>query len=60
VFDTSAGAGGEPLRLHAFLHGEEFDAARHRPGTLVKAATLHRVSVDRVVDGFEARVVLDV
>ena len=31
--------------LHGVLHGEALDARRHRLGTVVKAATPHRVSV---------------
>jgi SHS2 domain-containing protein len=31
--------------VHGVLHGEEFDTRRHRPGTVVKAATLHQPSV---------------
>jgi SHS2 domain-containing protein len=46
--------------VHGVLHGEEFDPARHRPGTIVKAATLHGVSAVTVGDGAEVRVVLDV
>jgi SHS2 domain-containing protein len=60
VFETTPLAGGEPLRLHSFLLGEEVDAARHRLGTVVKAATFHRVSVQATERGFEARLVLDV
>jgi len=30
VFDTTTAAGGEALRLHAILRGEEIDPARHR------------------------------
>ena len=60
TFDSRPRRGGEPYRLHSFLHGEEVDPARHRPGTVVKAATLHRVAVKEVQGGFETQVVLDV
>jgi SHS2 domain-containing protein len=46
--------------VHGVLHGEEFDRARHRPGTIVKAATFHGVSAVTRGDGAEVRVVLDV
>lgn len=36
VFDLEPRAGGEPLRLHAFLHGEELDPSRHKPGRSAK------------------------
>jgi protein archease len=60
VFDAAALAGGEPLRLHSSLVGEEVDPVRHRLGTVVKAATFHQVSVKATEDGYEARLVLDV
>lgn len=45
--------------VHGRLLGEPIDLARHRPGTVVKAATMHQVSV-RVGERVEIRVVLDV
>jgi len=60
VFEISPRAGGEALRLHSFLQGEELDPSRHRLGTVVKAATLHQVSVTAVEDGYETRLVVDV
>ena len=50
----------EEDRLHAFLHGEEIDRSRHRPGTVVKAATFHGAAVEKTPNGHEARLVLDV
>ncbi len=60
VFDATPRAGGERLRLHSFLHGEEVDPSRHRLGTVVKAATMHQVSTRPTEKGFETRLVLDV
>lgn len=60
VFETSPRAGGEPLRLHSILRGEEIDASRHRFGTVVKAATFHQVSVSAVDGGYEVRLIVDV
>jgi protein archease len=60
VFDATPRAGGEPLRLHSFLRGEEVDQSRHRLGTVVKAATFHNVSVRATEDGWEARLIVDV
>lgn len=60
VFDDTARAGGERLRLHSFLHGEEVDPSRHRLGTVVKAATMREVSTRASEGGFETRLVLDV
>lgn len=45
--------------VHGRLLGEPIDLARHRPGTVVKAATMHQVSV-QTGDRVEIRVVLDV
>ncbi len=59
TFDRSPGHGGEPHRLHSFLHGEDVDPERHA-GTVVRAVTLDGVAVRKVADGFEIRVVLDV
>jgi SHS2 domain-containing protein len=59
VFETRRGGGGEPFRLHAFLHGEPADPGRHAPRAKVKA--LHRGSavVRPAPDGFEVMVALD-
>ena len=46
--------------VHGMLHGEEVDAGRHRLGTIVKAATLHRVSVTETAGRHEIRVIVDV
>jgi SHS2 domain-containing protein len=45
---------------HGVLFGEEFDRGHHRPGTLVKAATLHDVRVTEDGGRWDLRVVLDV
>jgi SHS2 domain-containing protein len=46
--------------VHGVLHGEALDPARHRLGTVVKAATHHHVSVTDAPAGCEARVIVDV
>ncbi len=50
----------ETSLVHGVLHGEEFDRERHRPGTIVKAATLHDVSVIEEHGRWDVRVVVDV
>jgi SHS2 domain-containing protein len=45
--------------VHGRLLGEPIDLTRHRPGTVVKAATMHQVSV-QTGDQVEIRVVLDI
>jgi protein archease len=46
--------------VHGVLHGEEIDLARHRLGTVVKAATLHQVLVTQSGGHHEVRVIVDV
>lgn len=55
--DVDAFGGG---MVHGVLSGEEFERARHRPGTIVKAATFHGVHVTRSSGRVEVAVVLDV
>lgn len=46
--------------VHGVLHGEEFDRGRHRPGTIVKAATLHGAAVSETGGRWETRIVVDI
>ena len=46
--------------VHGILHGEEIDLSRHRPGTVVKAATLHQVVVTDSGGRHDVRVIVDV
>ena len=46
--------------VHGHLLGEPLDPTRHRLGTVVKAATLHRVSVQASRDRHEVSVIVDV
>jgi protein archease len=46
--------------VHGVLHGEPLDPARHRTGTVVKAATSHQVAVRRAAEATEVRVIVDV
>jgi SHS2 domain-containing protein len=55
ALDTSA-PGGEPLRLHCRLHGEDLDPARHIPRETVRGISKDDAAVLAVGDGFEARV----
>lgn len=47
-------------RVHGLLHGEDLDAQRHRLGTVVKAATFHRVSVREAAGSVEISLIVDV
>jgi SHS2 domain-containing protein len=46
--------------VHGVLHGEEIDIGRHRPGIIVKAATLHQVVVSESDGRHEVEVIVDV
>jgi SHS2 domain-containing protein len=46
--------------VHGFLRGEPFDDTRHRAGTIVKAATFHRVSVTEGAGLVEVKLIVDV
>jgi SHS2 domain-containing protein len=46
--------------VHAMLHGEELDTGRHRLGTIVKAATLHRLTVAEMEGQYRVSVIVDV
>jgi tRNA nucleotidyltransferase (CCA-adding enzyme) len=46
--------------VHGHLLGEPLDPARHRLGTVVKAATLHRVSVREAGGRHEVSIIVDV
>ena len=52
AFEVEPRAGGEPLRLHAFLHGEEADAARHRS---ISIAPSGLPSIRSTGNGYELR-----
>ena len=46
--------------VHGLMHGEPIEPGRHPMGTIVKAATHHRVEVREVANLVEVRVVVDV
>ena len=46
--------------VHAALHGEELDTGRHRLGTLVKAANVHRLTVAKAGGQHQVSVLVDV
>jgi SHS2 domain-containing protein len=46
--------------VHGRLHGEPLDAGRHRLGTVVKAATLHGISVQVREGRHEVEIIVDV
>jgi SHS2 domain-containing protein len=50
----------KPKRLKALLRGEPFDPACHRIQQEIKAVTYHQASVEKMGDGWVARVIFDV
>jgi SHS2 domain-containing protein len=46
--------------VHGALHGEPLDPRRHHPGTVVKAATMHRTSVTERGGRHEVSLIVDV
>jgi SHS2 domain-containing protein len=59
VFDASPTAGGEPLRLHAFLRGEPVEAPRHRVQTLIRGIGADGLAVEALPIGFRVRATLE-
>ena len=47
-------------RLKANIKGEEFDTERHERKLLLKAATYHRLKVEKVRDIWEADIIFDI
>jgi SHS2 domain-containing protein len=67
LFDTQAFVGKrahvklfEENRLEGEVWGEEFDSKRHGSGLLVKAATYHRLGIEKKNDLWEAEVIFDI
>jgi SHS2 domain-containing protein len=52
--------GSQPSALKAEIKGEEFDTERHERKLLIKAATYHRLKVEKVRDIWEADIIFDI
>jgi SHS2 domain-containing protein len=59
VFEAASAAGAEPLRLHAFLHGEPIDPDRHTPRAVIRGIGAQGLSVQGESEGFQVRATLD-
>lgn len=59
VFDAESRGGPEPRRLHAILHGEELDPARHGPAGTMRGVVPSEAAIEPLPDGFEVRVPWD-
>jgi SHS2 domain-containing protein len=58
-FDQAPAAGGESLRLHAFLRGEPVDPVRHHPRGVIRGIGGRDVAVEALPEGFRLRATLD-
>lgn len=59
VFAAAAGAGGEPVRLHAFLRGEPLDPGRHRIQTSIRGIAAGGLQVREGPGGWSLQATLD-
>ena len=59
ALDSQPRAGGEPFRLHGFLHGGEIDPATQAGRIVVKSVSA-QASLESVTGELEARVVLEI
>ena len=59
VFETEPRPGGEPMRLHAFLHGEPVVAHGHTPPTMIKPISLREISIRPIAGGYEIRLAVE-
>ncbi len=46
--------------LKAAISGEDFDTSRHESRLLIKAATYHRLRIEKINDIYEAEVIFDI
>jgi SHS2 domain-containing protein len=51
--------GGEPMRLYAFIHGEQLDPARHQPESTIKTVSPADITIRRMAQGFEIRLIVE-
>jgi len=53
VFETRAEGGGEPMRLHAYLHGEVVEADQHEGRRALAPVSAAAISVECGAGGYE-------
>jgi SHS2 domain-containing protein len=59
VFDIDPKTGAEPLRLHAFLHGEPIDAKRHHLAAAITPLVPGDISIVAVEGVYEIRLAIE-
>ncbi|PIQ93930.1 MAG: hypothetical protein COY75_11085 [Nitrospirae bacterium CG_4_10_14_0_8_um_filter_41_23] len=52
--------GGEAFKLKASISGEDFDPKRHENKLLIKAATYHKLRIEKIDDTWEIDVIFDI
>ena len=55
LFDVEPKTGGEPMRLYAFVHGEQLDPSRHQPGRMIKPVSSADIAIEASGKGYEIR-----
>ena len=59
VFDVEPKAGGEAMRLHAFLHGEEVDPEGPEPGRAVTVVASRESPIQSIAEGYEIHLTVE-
>lgn len=60
AFETTPAAGGEALRLHAILRGEEIDPSRHSIRAAIRNVSSSGLAIESETTGFRVSATLDV
>lgn len=58
--DSEKGTGNSNYRVSAVLSGEEFAPDRHEGKLLIKAATYHKLKVEKTDTGWQADIIFDI
>ncbi len=59
LFDVEPKTGGEPMRLYAFIHGEQLDPARHQPGRMIRPVSPANITIQPTGEGYEIRLTFE-
>ena len=59
VFDVEPKPGAEPLRLHAYLHGEPIDPDRHGPPVAIVPITADDITIVPIDGAYEIRLTIE-
>lgn len=59
-FDIEIKEENKKYHLTCFAHGEKINFGKHEPKVDVKAITMHEFKVEKVKDGWKARVLIDI